>query len=415
MSTKLRMVAHRPMDFKHYITNYVVNMSRMLRRQHVPGLHFFTMNVESLVHNILTKLGFQETVASRRKLPWRSTGRRNEDVRPIFWSNRQQSYLARTRSWNKLPTGRWTINGALSLNEGSSGGDREGGDVKRFQSKRTSTERRIYWGNALAFPDDISDIFARYLQGQVPFLPWCEEELNAETVTIRSDLVKINRQGFWTINSQPRVCGVPSTDPTFGWGTPGGYVYQKAYVEFFCSPQNLQLLMKAVQQNRNSTMTYVASDVQGNMYTNSKFRGPNAVTWGVFVNDEVLQPTVVDHESFMVWKGEAFSLWDLWAEIYEPDGRSFALINSIHDTYFLVSLVDNDFVKGNIYKVFETIQQLKSPQIAAAQFAAQQFTFSSHEFGLDAEARFRAASTAAAATRAKAPSRFHRSAYDAPV
>ena len=64
----------------------------------------------------------------------------------------------------------------------------------------------------------------RYLLGQIPCLPWCEEELNKETVTIRDPLIKINRLGFLTINSQPRVCGAPSTDPTFGWGTPGGYV-----------------------------------------------------------------------------------------------------------------------------------------------------------------------------------------------
>jgi methylenetetrahydrofolate reductase (NADPH) len=65
--------------------------------------------------------------------------------------------------------------------------------------------------------------------GQIPCLPWCEEELNKETVTIRDPLIKINRLGFLTINSQPRVCGVPSTDPTFGWGTPGGCVVAAAF------------------------------------------------------------------------------------------------------------------------------------------------------------------------------------------
>ena len=295
MTTKLRMVAHRPMDYNHYITQCVVNQARTLRKMHVPGLHFFTINVESLVHAVLTKLGFQETVASRRRLPWRSTGRRNEDVRPIFWSNRQQSYLARTSSWVSLPTGRWSINGALSLEPGDraptsndeaddathcadrgnhssssneyvtagAGGDAHEKDSSGDGSQHLSlgwseTERRIYWGNALAYVEDIADtfvkyvkhvlktctltrvvasnlslvltplshtlLFARYLRGQIPCLPWCEEELNAETVTIRSDLIKINQLGFWTINSQPRVCGVPSTDPTFGWGTPGGYV-----------------------------------------------------------------------------------------------------------------------------------------------------------------------------------------------
>jgi hypothetical protein len=33
---------------------------------------------------------------------------------------------------------------------------------------------------------------------------------------------------------QPAVDGRPSTDPEVGWGGPGGFVYQKAYIEFFC-------------------------------------------------------------------------------------------------------------------------------------------------------------------------------------
>ena len=40
--------------------------------------------------------------------------------------------------------------------------------------------------------------------------------------------------------------GAPSTDPTHGWGGPGGYVYQKAYVEFFCSPAHLAAIKRAV-------------------------------------------------------------------------------------------------------------------------------------------------------------------------
>ena len=39
----------------------------------------------------------------------------------------------------------------------------------------------------------------------------------------------LNQAGYLTINSQPRVNGAPSNDATFGWGRPGGYVYQKAY------------------------------------------------------------------------------------------------------------------------------------------------------------------------------------------
>jgi len=40
-------------------------------------------------------------------------------------------------------------------------------------------------------------------------------------------LIWLNSHGFLTINSQPQVNGVLSTDKTFGWGDPNGYIYQK--------------------------------------------------------------------------------------------------------------------------------------------------------------------------------------------
>ena len=40
-------------------------------------------------------------------------------------------------------------------------------------------------------------------------------------------LASINSRGVLTINSQPNVNGAPSDDAVFGWGGPGGYVYQK--------------------------------------------------------------------------------------------------------------------------------------------------------------------------------------------
>jgi len=88
-------------------------------------------------------------------------------------------------------------------------------------------------------------------------------------------------------------------------------------------------------------------------------RRENAVTWGVFPDSEIKQPTVVDSESFTVWKSEAFSLWKSWASIYEKDSDSRGIIDVIHDTFFLVNIVDNDFVGGNIYKIFEDVIEMK--------------------------------------------------------
>jgi hypothetical protein len=43
--------------------------------------------------------------------------------------------------------------------------------------------------------------------------------------------------------SQPRVNGVSSTDPSVGWGAEDGFVFQKAYVEFFVCPRLMQRLL----------------------------------------------------------------------------------------------------------------------------------------------------------------------------
>ena len=48
-----------------------------------------------------------------------------------------------------------------------------------------------------------------------------------ETTFLSKQLAYINGCGVLTINSQPSVNGSPSTDPVVGWGSKGGYVYQK--------------------------------------------------------------------------------------------------------------------------------------------------------------------------------------------
>jgi methylenetetrahydrofolate reductase (NADPH) len=51
----------------------------------------------------------------------------------------------------------------------------------------------------------VFEVFAKYIMGQVPLLPWCEVPLQSETSTISTDLVAINRAGYLTINSQVRI------------------------------------------------------------------------------------------------------------------------------------------------------------------------------------------------------------------
>lgn len=58
-------------------------------------------------------------------------------------------------------------------------------------------------------------------------MPWNDDPLATETSLLKEQLEKVNRRGILTINSQPNINGKPSTDPIFGWGPSGGYVFQK--------------------------------------------------------------------------------------------------------------------------------------------------------------------------------------------
>jgi methylenetetrahydrofolate reductase (NADPH) len=78
-------------------------------------------------------------------------------------------------------------------------------------------------------PDDISKVFTQYVRGDLPAIPWSEDPLAAETVTIQKRLIGLNQSERWTVGSQPAVDGVESGDEVFGWGPKGGYVFQKVF------------------------------------------------------------------------------------------------------------------------------------------------------------------------------------------
>jgi len=167
-------------------------------------------------------------------------------------------------------------------------------------------------------------------------------------MTIQSELAQLNRAGFLTINSQPAVNGVESTDAVFGWGGAGGYVYQKAYVECFCSPENLGKLMTAARA-RDSLTVYAVNSNGDEQMLGMGDSGVTALTWGVFPGKEIIQPTVFDPDLFAgVWSDEAFSLWQtMWLSLYDEDSKSYEIVDEIHSSFFLVAIIDNGFVKGD--------------------------------------------------------------------
>lgn len=225
----------------------------------------------------------------------------------------------------------------------------------------TLEERRALWGANPEKPMDLFKVFAEYVEGRVARLPWCEHPIQLETVPLKDFLKKMNSFGLLTINSQPRVNGAPSADQAVGWGGPGGYVYQKAYMEFFTSESHLTKIMKlAASDPSHASISITALNSRGDKVTNVSLgdHHVNAVTWGVFPNREIVQPTVVDVDSFGVWKDEAFALWkSQWQPIYEEGSAAHQLIQEVHDQYYLVNCVDNDYVKGDLMAFFAKLMQ----------------------------------------------------------
>ena len=210
------------------------------------------------------------------------------------------------------------------------------------------------WAINLTSEEDVWNIFTQYLTGepnsngvQVKKLIFNDENLDLETELIAEQLANVNKRGVLTVNSQPSVNCAPSTDSKVGWGPPGGYVFQKAYLEFFTCEANVIALMQIMRRYPSVNFHIINHDASLNVTNNVKLQ-PNAVTWGVYPGCEVKQPTIVDPISFRAWSEEAFALWTkVWGKLYEPESQSKKVIDQIATNYYLVNLVDNDFAKGN--------------------------------------------------------------------
>ena len=46
---------------------------------------------------------------------------------------------------------------------------------------------------------------------------------------------------------QPKVDACSSGDPVHGWGPSGGYVFQKEFIELFCSPAKVKLFLEVLE------------------------------------------------------------------------------------------------------------------------------------------------------------------------
>ncbi|KAI7784854.1 methylenetetrahydrofolate reductase 1 [Diaporthe eres] len=314
----------------------VANMCRKILAAGIPHLHFYTMNLAQATRMVLEELDWMPSERSpvKQALPWKQSlalGRRDEDVRPIFWRNRNKSYISRTMDWDEFPNGRWGDSRSPAFGEL---------DAYGIGLTGTNEENRKKWGEPKSVKD-VATMFVKYLNNQLDQLPWSESPLTSEADAIKDDLIELNKRGLVTINSQPAVNGVKSSHPVYGWGPSNGFVYQKSYLELLVSPDVYPELISRIEKHPD--LTYYAVTKAGNLATNTPSEGPNAVTWGVFPGKEIVQPTIVESISFLAWKDEAFRLGTDWANCFEAGSPSRILLERMMRDWSLVNIVNNDF------------------------------------------------------------------------
>lgn len=241
-------------------------------------------------------------------------------------SNSQKPFVSRTADWDDYPNGRWTDPRSPAFGEP----DLYGGARLRGTKKQILAT----WGTPKSLAD-ITALFIRYLKGELDRLPWSDSPPSAETDIIKEELMDINRRGILTLSSQPAVKGVASSHPVYGWGPDNGYVYQKAYLELLISPTIIDEVMSRVEKNPD--LTYHCINQDGALRTNTDDR-QNVLTWGVFMSSEIKQPTIIETESFMAWKDQAFALGSDWTHCQQPGSESRALLERLIDNWYLVTI-----------------------------------------------------------------------------
>lgn len=107
-----------------------------------------------------------------------------------------------------------------------------------------------------------------------------------------------------------------------GWGPRGGYVFQKAFVEFFADEKDVATIEENIKTRGGGWVDYFAANLKGDFKSNMADGGRNAVTWGVFPGQEIAQSTIIEKPSFLAWKVCAIFVFstDLWIDFHLGGG-----------------------------------------------------------------------------------------------
>lgn len=251
----------------------------------------------------------------------------------VFSISNVEGALGREATWDDFPNGRF----------GDSRSPAYGYDTGYGNTLHVDKTTALkLWGYPVNV-NDISSLFIKHLTSELDTLPFSDQGLSPETALIQEELLRLNNKGYWTVASQPAGNSIRSDDKIYGWGPPGGYVFQKAFVEIFVSDDDWKILENKLA-NSLELSYYEASNISGAQFSTNLEKGASsAVTWGVFPNREIIQSTIIEEESFLAWKEESFSIWKQWMYLYNTQSVSFKLLEHIYNTYHLVTVVHHDY------------------------------------------------------------------------
>ncbi|KAH7313233.1 methylenetetrahydrofolate reductase-domain-containing protein [Rhizoctonia solani] len=356
IQANLDAIKHDDQLVKEYGVSLAVSMIRsVLVDGDIKGVHFCTLNLEKSVRKILDELGWTHDSLHHNQIiivhdphPVTFTISPSEATQHATSSLAEHTRTGTVRTaaeaidsgWDDFPNGRFgdSKSPAFGVVDPWDGGGL-GPHVAISQWGRPTTEQ------------DLSDLFLAYLNEKTSTTPFSPEPLSNESITILPHLISLTKKGLWTVASQPAVDGVPSSDPVVGWGPKDGRVFQKSFVEFFATEADLEKVAKATEDSGDGWVTFFAGNnevsVQDGFLTNIPDSGSNAVTWGVFPGKEIAQPTIIDRDSFLAWKDDAFMIWHDFGLCYPPDSPTRKLIEDITKTRWLVSIVHHDYKDSN--------------------------------------------------------------------
>ncbi|KAI9296899.1 MTHFR-domain-containing protein [Neoconidiobolus thromboides FSU 785] len=330
---ELEEIKHDDLLIKEYGINLAIKLIKNIlnnnsdsNNNQIHCIHFFTMNLEKSVHEVLNRL------------KWIKDNNNNFTIE-------NQTLLNTIEGWDNFPNGRF--GDASSPAYGNLEGYRNG--LKISPGKALEL-----WGHPKS-KEEISALFIAFLNGKLSELPWCETgDLDPESELIKNHLIKINQNLSFTLASQPSLDGIKSNHPIYGWGPKNGFIFQKAFIEVLISKAKINaFLAKMIALDPN--ITYMAIDSEGHFLSNKNKDGEeyeaNTVTWGVFPHGEIAQATLIEVSSFKAWAKEVFQISNEWSNLFQKSNReSFNLINDLKDNYFLLNIVQPDFkVKSDAF------------------------------------------------------------------